>query len=136
MDSDDASNGAVVGVDERVTGRETSRASEPSSFSSAAIGVTPAKLREYESVIVEFEALRSEAARLRRDADALAPRDGASTDDAAAMAAAARRRVLAAAAAHLRRRRAELLPAVRAAAAALGEARDDLASVASGFSLS
>ena len=55
-------------------------------------------LREYESVIVEFEALRSEAARLRRDADALAPRDGASTDDAAAMAAAARRRVLAAAA--------------------------------------
>ena len=98
--------------------------------------LTPAKLREYESVIVEFEALRSEAARLRRDADALAPRDGASTDDAAAMAAAARRRVLAAAAAHLRRRRAELLPAVRAAAAALGEARDDLASVASGFSLS
>ena len=136
MDSDDASNGAVVGVDERVTGRETSRASEPSSFSSAAVCVTPAKLREYESVIVEFEALRSEAARLRRDADALAPRDGASTDDAAAMAAAARRRVLAAAAAHLRRRRAELLPAVRAAAAALGEARDDLASVASGFSLS
>ena len=28
MESDDASNGAVVGVDERVTGRETSRENE------------------------------------------------------------------------------------------------------------
>ena len=100
--------------------------------------LTPERLREYETAIAEYEALRAEAARLRAEAAALAdpPPEAEEEEEeeaGAAVARAARRRVLAAAAAHLRARRAELLPAVRAAAAALGEARSDLASVASAF---
>ena len=103
--------------------------------------LTPERLREYETAIAEYEALRAEAARLRAEAAALAdpppPEEEEEEEEeeeaGAAVARAARRRVLAAAAAHLRARRAELLPAVRAAAAALGEARSDLASVASAF---
>lgn len=86
-----------------------------SATSSASIAsvMTPEDLKRHESVIVEHEALRAESARLAAEARGI---DGDSPEDDA------RRRALEAAASHLRQRRRELLPAVRAAAAALGEA--------------
>ena len=84
-----------------------------SSAMSVASVMTPEDLKRHESVIVEHEALRAESARLAAEARGI---DGDGPEDDA------RRRALEAAASHLRQRRRELLPAVRAAAAALGEA--------------
>ena len=83
---------------------------ESSSTSSV---ITAEDLKRHERVIVEHEALRTESSRLAAEARSIVG-DGAEVD--------ARRRALEAAASHLRQRRREMLPAVRAAAAALGEA--------------
>ena len=91
----------------------TPPASATSSATSSASVMTPEDLKRHESVIVEHEALRAESARLATEARGI---DGDGPEDDA------RRRALEAAASHLRQRRRELLPAVRAAAAALGEA--------------
>ena len=91
----------------------TPPASTTSSAMSSASVMTPEDLKRHESVIVEHEALRAESARLAAEARGI---DGDGPEDDA------RRRALEAAASHLRQRRRELLPAVRAAAAALGEA--------------
>ena len=83
---------------------------ESSSTSSV---ITAEDLKRHERVIVEHEALRTESSRLAAEARSIVG-DGAEVD--------ARRRALEAAASHLRQRRRDMLPAVRAAAAALGEA--------------
>ena len=93
-----------------VTSASASTACESSSTSSV---ITAEDLKRHERVIVEHEALRTESSRLAAEARSIVG-DGAEVD--------ARRRALEAAASHLRQRRREMLPAVRAAAAALGEA--------------
>jgi hypothetical protein len=93
-----------------VTSASASTTCESSSTSSV---ITAEDLKRHERVIVEHEALRTESSRLAAEARSIVG-DGAEVD--------ARRRALEAAASHLRQRRREMLPAVRAAAAALGEA--------------
>ena len=91
-----------------------------------------AHLDAHERCICEFEALKAEAARVRV---ALEEVDASLASNAITeCVASVRRASLTSAAQCVRRRRAALLPAVRAAAAALGEYRSDLAtSVASGW---
>ena len=94
--------------------------------------LSPARLDAHERCICEFEALKAESARIR---DALAEVDASLASDAITeCVASVRTASLTTAAQATRRRRAALLPAVRAAAAALGEYRSDMAtSVASGW---
>jgi len=98
-----------------------------------ALLLSPARLLDaHERCICEFEALKAESARIR---DALAETDASLASNAITeCVASVRKASLTTAAQATRRRRAELLPAVRAAAAALGEYRSDMAtSVASGW---
>ena len=97
-----------------------------------ALLLSPARLDAHERCICEFEALKAESARIR---DALAEVDASLASDAITeCVASVRTASLTTAAQATRRRRAALLPAVRAAAAALGEYRSDMAtSVASGW---
>lgn len=94
--------------------------------------LSPARLDAHERCICEFEALKAESARIR---DALKEVDASLASNAITeCVASVRTASLTTAAQATRRRRAALLPAVRAAAAALGEYRSDMAtSVASGW---
>ncbi len=94
--------------------------------------LTPSSLDAHERCICEFEALKAESKRVQ---DELKRLDASVADGAVAMSVASVRRAALATAAKLaREKRACLLPAVRLAAAALGEYRSDMAtSVASGW---
>ena len=94
--------------------------------------LSPSSLDAHERCICEFEALKAESARVRDELNRL---DASVADGAVAKSVASVRRAALATAARLaREKRAALLPAVRAAAAALGEYRSDMAtSVASGW---
>ena len=94
--------------------------------------LSPSSLDAHERCICEFEALKAESARVR---DELKQLDASVADGAVSKSVASVRRAALATAARLaREKRAALLPAVRAAAAALGEYRSDMAtSVASGW---
>ena len=98
----------------------------------SADALSPARLDAHERCICEFEALKAESARIR---DALKEVDASLASNAITeCVASVRKASLTTAAQATRRRRAALLPAVRAAAAALGEYRSDMAtSVASGW---
>jgi hypothetical protein len=98
--------------------------SDGQTSSSSPTSLTPERLDSCERVIAEYEKLRIASARVATELDAL--RGGWGSD-----AERARIATLTATAAALKRRRRALLPRVRAAVGALGEARDDLASVAS-----
>jgi len=98
--------------------------SDGQTSSSSQTSLTPERLDSCERVIAEYEKLRIASARVATELDAL--RGGWGSD-----AERARIATLTATAAALKRRRRALLPRVRAAVGALGEARDDLASVAS-----
>tara|TARA_B110000977_G_scaffold176156_1_gene231541 strand:- start:1300 stop:4776 length:3477 start_codon:yes stop_codon:yes gene_type:complete len=91
---------------------------------------TPQTLDRHESIIAEYETLKAESVKLKgdlMDIDQLL-HDGEISE----IQAATKKGTIHAAAAHVRYRRAALLPAVRQAAFALGEARSDLASTAAG----
>jgi hypothetical protein len=94
--------------------------------------LTPSSLDAHERCICEFEALKAESKRVQNELKRL---DASVADGAVATSVASVRRAALATAAKLaREKRACLLPAVRLAAAALGEYRSDMAtSVASGW---
>jgi hypothetical protein len=110
----------------------TNEASGDASETSQDDVLTPSSLDAHERCICEFEALKAESKRVQNELKRL---DKAVADGAVATSVASVRRVALATASKLaREKRACLLPAVRAAAAALGEYRSDMAtSVASGW---
>jgi hypothetical protein len=110
----------------------TNEASGDASETSQDDVLTPSSLDAHERCICEFEALKAESKRVQNELKRL---DKAVADGAVAKSVASVRRVALATASKLaREKRACLLPAVRLAAAALGEYRSDMAtSVASGW---
>jgi hypothetical protein len=110
----------------------TNEASGDASETSQEDVLTPSSLDAHERCICEFEALKAESKRVQNELKRL---DASVADGAVAKSVASVRRVALATAAKLaREKRSALLPAVRLAAAALGEYRSDMAtSVASGW---
>lgn len=110
----------------------TNEASGDASETSQEDVLSPSSLDAHERCICEFEALKAESKRVQNELKRL---DASVADGAVATSVASVRRVALATASKLaREKRALLLPAVRLAAAALGEYRSDMAtSVASGW---